>query len=125
MRTSSPFIGGLPPSRPFAYTGIALYEAVVPGIPANRSLSGQLTDMPAMPQTVPGLAYHWPACANAVLAAMTRNFFPNTADANKALINALEAEFNAIYKTEAGNEVFHRSEIWPGSSSVDFRLVKV
>jgi hypothetical protein len=49
MRTSSPFIGGLPPSRPFAYTGIALYEAVLPGMPSYRSLSGQLTDMPAMP----------------------------------------------------------------------------
>ena len=109
MRTSSPFIGGLPPSRPFAYTGIALYEAVLPGMPAYRSLSGQLTDMPAMPQTVPGFAYHWPACANAALAAMNRNFFPNTSDANKAAINALEEKLNAIYKTEAGNEVFQRS----------------
>src|SRR5688572_24473095 len=43
MRTSSPFIGGLPPSRPFAYTGIALYEAVVRGMPAYQSLCGQLT----------------------------------------------------------------------------------
>src|SRR5262245_26197126 len=41
MRTSSPFIGGLPPSRLFAYTGIALYEAVLPGMPAYRSLAGQ------------------------------------------------------------------------------------
>lgn len=109
MRTSSPFIGGLPPSRPFAYTGIALYEAVLPGMPAYRSLSGQLTDMPAMPKTVPGFAYHWPACANAALAAMNRNFFPNTSDANKAAINALEEKLNAIYKTEVGNEVFKRS----------------
>ena len=109
IRTSSPFIGGLPPSRPFAYTGIALYEAVVPGMPAYRSLSEQLTDMPAMPQTVPGSAYHWPTCANAALAAMNRNFFPNASDANKAAINALEEKLNAIYKTEVGNEVFQRS----------------
>jgi hypothetical protein len=109
MRTSSPFIGGLPPSRPFAYTGIALYEAVVPGMPAYQTLSGQLTDMPAMPETVPGFAYHWPACANAALAAMNRNFFPNTSDANKAAMEALENELNAVYKTEAGEEVFQRS----------------
>jgi hypothetical protein len=109
MRTSSPFIGGLPPSRPFAYTGIALYEAVLPGMPTYRSLCGQLTDMPAMPKTVPGIAYHWPACANAVLAAMNRNFFPNTSDANKASINVLEEKLNAIYKTEAANEVIQRS----------------
>jgi hypothetical protein len=99
MRTSSPFIGGLPPSRPFAYTGIALYEAVLPGMPGYQTLSGQLTDMPAMPKTVPGFAYHWPACANAALAAMSRSFFPNTSDANKAAMNALENEFNVVYRS--------------------------
>jgi hypothetical protein len=109
MRTSSPFIGGLPPSRLFAYTGIALYEAVVPGMPSYRSLSGQLTDMPGMPQTLRGFGYHWPACANAVLAAMTRNFFPNASDGDKRTINELEKKLNETYKTEAGAEVFERS----------------
>lgn len=109
IRTSSPFIGGLPPSRPFAYAGIALYEAVVPGMPAYRSLSGQLTDMPVMPKTVPGHAYHWAACANAALAAMNRNFFPNTSDANKAAVNTLENKLNAAYQLEADNATFQRS----------------
>ncbi|HEX6431354.1 MAG TPA: hypothetical protein VF008_26870, partial [Niastella sp.] len=109
MRTSSPFIGGLPPSRPFAYTGIALYEAVVPGMPAYQTLSAQLTDMPAMPETVRGFAYHWPACANAALAAMNRNFFPNASDPNKAAMDALENELNAVFRSEAGEKVFQRS----------------
>ncbi len=109
IRTSSPFIGGLPPSRPFAYAGIALYEAVVPGMPGYRSLSGQLTDMPVMPKTVPGHAYHWATCANAALAAINRNFFPNASDANKAAIDALEKELNAAYRSEADNATFQRS----------------
>ncbi|KIC91303.1 hypothetical protein OI18_22440 [Flavihumibacter solisilvae] len=109
MRTSSPFIGGLPPSRPFAYTGIALYEAVVPGMPAYISLYGQLTDMPAMPRTVPGLAYHWPTCANAALAAMNRDFFPNASEVNNAAMDSLENKLNVVYKMEAGEEVFQRS----------------
>jgi len=109
IRTSSPFIGGLPPSRPFAYTGIALYEAVLPGMPAYRTLCGQLTDMPQMPGTTPGSSYHWPACANAALAAMNRSFFPNTSDANKAAITALENKLNTLYETEAGEVVFQRS----------------
>ncbi|HEV8273466.1 MAG TPA: hypothetical protein VGQ04_19260, partial [Chitinophagaceae bacterium] len=37
-----------------AYCGIALYESVVPGMPAYQTLSGQLTDFPAMPSTEPG-----------------------------------------------------------------------
>src|SRR5436190_19274733 len=40
MRTSSPFIGGLPVSRIYGYTGVALYESVVPGMPAYQSLAG-------------------------------------------------------------------------------------
>jgi hypothetical protein len=109
MRTSSPFIGGLPPSRPFAYSGIALYEAIVPGMPDYQTLSGQLADMPTMPATARGVAYHWPTCANAALAAMTRSFFSSTSDANKTSVTALENEFNKMYKTEAGEEVFQRS----------------
>ena len=109
MRTSSPFIGGLPPSRPFAYTGIALYEAVLPGMPVYQSLCGQLTEMPAMPQTVKGATYHWAASANAALARMNRNFFPNASAESKAAMNTLEEKFNAIYKAEAGNEVVQRS----------------
>jgi hypothetical protein len=109
MRTSSPFIGGLPPSRLMAYTGIALYEAVVPGMPDYQTLCGQLTDMPAMPETVPEVVYHWPACANAALAAMNRRFFPTTSDANKAVMDALENELNTVYKKESGEEVFQRS----------------
>jgi hypothetical protein len=62
-------------AREFAYTGIALYESVVPGMPAYQSLSSQLNQMPQMPSTEPGMAYHWPACANAALASMNRFFF--------------------------------------------------
>src|SRR5262245_7748630 len=109
IRTSAPFIGGLPPSRPFAYAGIALYEAVVPGMPDYRSLSGQLALMPAMPKIVSGNSYHWPTCANAALAAINRNFFPNASDENKAAINALENELNAAYQSQTDNSTFRRS----------------
>src|ERR1051325_10687009 len=35
--------------RLYAYAGIALHEAVVPGIEGGKSLSGQVTDLPPMP----------------------------------------------------------------------------
>jgi len=93
-----------------AYSAIALYESVSPGMPAYQSLSGQLTDMPAMPETLPGFAYHWPTNANAALAAMTRNFLPNTSAANKASMDSLENALNSIYQTEVSdNDEFQRS----------------
>ena len=109
FRTNATPIGGLPPQRYYGYSAIALYESVVPGMPAYQTLSGQLTDMPAMPQTLPGYAYHWPSCGNAALAAMTRNFFPNTSVANKASIDSLENALNSVYQTDITVEEFQRS----------------
>lgn len=109
FRTNAKPIGGLPPQRYFAYSAIALYESVVPGMPSYQSLAGQLTDMPSMPQTTPGFAYHWPTCGNAALAAMTRDFFPTTSAANKAAIDSLENALNNAYKMEVSDDEFQRS----------------
>ena len=53
--------------------------------------------MPAMPQTLPGFAYHWPSNANAAIAAMTRNLFPTASAVNKASIDSLENALNNEY----------------------------
>ena len=92
-----------------AYCGIALYESVVPGMPAYQSLSGQLTDFPEMPSTEPGKAYHWAACANAALAEMNRRLFPATADANKTAMTNLENSWQASFATETDAVTLQRS----------------
>jgi hypothetical protein len=109
MQTSSPFIGGLPAFRPIAYTGVALYESVMPGMPAYQTLSGQLTDMPAMPQTTPGFAYHWPSSANAALADMNRKLFPTTSAANKTSMDSLENALNSAFDDDVSAAIFQRS----------------
>jgi PAP2 superfamily protein len=95
--------------RILAYSGIALYESVVNGMPAYQSLSGQLTDFPDMPLTEPGKAYHWAAAANAALAEETRYLFSATSAANKQKINKLESDLNAMYATEVEASVIDRS----------------
>jgi len=109
LLTTSRVAPGVKVNREFAYTGIALYESVVRGMPAYQSLSSQLNQMPEMPFTEPGMAYHWPACANATLAAMNRFFFPTTSMANKFSTDSLEAALNSQYQTEANAEEFQRS----------------
>ena len=95
--------------RILAYSGIALYESVVNGMPAYQSLSGQLTDFPTMPSTEPGKAYHWAAAANAALADMTRYLFSATSAANKQKINDLENQLKSAYATEVDGSVIDRS----------------
>ncbi len=109
--TANPF--GRHGHRYFAYCGIALYEAVLPGMPAYKSLTGQLTDMPAMPTTQPGKAYHWPTCANAALAYMNKHFFTasNVSPAVLISLDSLETALNNQYQTEINNaEIFQRSK---------------
>ena len=92
-----------------AYCGIALYESVVPGMPAYQTLHGQLTDFSVMPATEPGKAYHWAASANAALAYMNRKLFPTTAAANKTKMDSLENALQAIYSGEVDVETLQRS----------------
>jgi hypothetical protein len=107
---SPPASYGVNAGRWMAYCGVAVYEAVVPGMPAYQSLYGQLNDMPQMPQTEPGKAYHWPTCANATLAEMTRRLFTFTPATNDA-VQKLEDELNASYQTEIGDTaIFQRSK---------------
>lgn len=101
---------GVNAGRFMAYCGVAAYEAVAPGMPSYKSLYGQLNQMPKMPGTQPGKAYHWPTCANAALAEMTRKLFtfnPATMD----VVKKLEDSLNEKYKNEIGNtEIFERSK---------------
>lgn len=108
VQTGNPF--GFNPSRYLAYTGVALYESVVPGMPSYQTLHGQLTDMPAMPAIEPNEEYHWPTCANAALASMTQKFFsPVTAVYSEQAVVDLENEWNDKFRAEVGDAIFERS----------------
>lgn len=95
--------------RVLAYNGIALYESVVPGMPAYQSLTGQLTAFPAMPVTEHGKAYHWAASANAALAYMNRKLFPTTSAANKTAMDALENTLQIQFAAEVDATTLQRS----------------
>ena len=97
---AGPNIYGRNGHRYFCYSGIALYETVVGGMPSYQSLFGQLKDMPAMPATEPGKAYHWPAAANAALAFLTRNFFTAAPPSQRAAIDSLENALNQEYQAD-------------------------
>ncbi|MBD0394805.1 MAG: hypothetical protein ICV52_13390, partial [Microcoleus sp. C1-bin4] len=103
------FVNQASPDRYYAYVSIALYEAVVPGMPDYRSLSGQLNGMPQMPKTEKGLAYHWAASANAALATINKSLMYGITPAGKATIDSLEGALNARYQTEVDAVTFQRS----------------
>jgi hypothetical protein len=89
--------GFTPPvqSRAYAYMGIALYEALVGGMPDHRSVADQLSGVGELPQAN-GRAFHWPLVASSALAEVMRGLWggaTNSAAANVADLDALEARF--------------------------------
>ena len=105
-------VGGPSGMRFTAYTSIAAYESVVPGMPSYQSLSGQLTDMPAMPETQPGYAYYWPECLNAAMSYISKNLLPPVTKTSEqiAAINNFEAVLHNEFADQgASSELLDRS----------------
>lgn len=94
----------------WSYSSVALYEALVAGMPAYRSLQNQLNEMPVLPTVEKGKAYHWPTTANAVLAAMMRNFYKDSITASGVIaINELEQKWYEAAHQETDHLTFSRS----------------
>src|SRR6266446_6499827 len=98
-------------SRVYAYAGVALYEAVVGGMPAHTSLAGQLNGMPGMPKIagtlIAGTLYDWEATASAALATVapgsalwaladTRASFDRLAQAQQARLSREEVTTRSL-----------------------------
>lgn len=84
-------------ARALGYLGLTLYEAVVPGMPNNISLAGQLNDLISLPWAQPDEPLHWPTVANAAMATMMRMMFSNASAENKGRIDVLERSLPLKY----------------------------
>lgn len=82
-------------SRAIAYGTVSLYEALLPGMPGQRSLAGQLQGLQALPAQGANAAYHWPSVANAALAEIARLLFPGRTPERRVALETLEAIFEA------------------------------
>jgi hypothetical protein len=93
--------GFTPPvqARAYGYMGLALYEAVVGGMPDHRSVASQLNGIGPLPEAK-GIPYNWALVANAALAEVMRGLWgdkTNRAADNIAALNTLEAQLASQY----------------------------
>jgi hypothetical protein len=95
-------------SRAFAYSGLTLYEALVPGMPGYRTLAGQLKELNPAPEP-PEEVHHWPTVANAALASIVRRLFPTSPAERQADVDALERRLAREYRGAVPPGVFRRS----------------
>ena len=73
-------------SRIYAYTGVAAYEAALPGMVGYNSFVGQLTDLDDLPRTDPELVYDWPTV-------ITNTVYLSTDELLKRFIHGSESDF--------------------------------
>jgi PAP2 superfamily len=95
-------------ARAFGYAGVALYEAVVPGIAKRRSFAGVLNGLTHAPGPADS-AYHWPTVANSALATILRLLFPTTPSGNIAAIDELERRFAGEAQAALPPGIYKRS----------------
>ena len=93
-------------ARALGYSGVALYEAVAPGIAGSQSLAGQLSGLSALPQADAAQRYNWAVAANAAEASILKSLFGNATTAQRSTLDSLETALNQPY---AGGAEFDRS----------------
>lgn len=106
--------GYTPPvaSRAFAYTSIALYQTVWPGMQAKfNSLVGKLNEMPAMPYPDANelRKINWELAANASLAKILHLLFPTASATNLAKIDSIETYYNDLISPTVNQTVYTHS----------------
>ncbi|MHA4845251.1 vanadium-dependent haloperoxidase [Flavitalea antarctica] len=108
--SSIPFQPGGPVSaRTYACMGVALYEAVVPGMPKYQSIQSQLNELPVLPRPDLTKKYYYPACANAALSQMLDNITLNATPQQKGRIDSLENVFATSFQSTVPKDVLDRS----------------
>jgi hypothetical protein len=83
-------------SRHFAYTGIAAFQSLAPGLTGtDKKWPAKWNGLTGLPVAANANSYYYPANANAALAAINRSFFTNAKTEDKAAIDSLET---ALYQ---------------------------
>lgn len=96
-------------SRCLGYTGLTMYESVVPGFNTYQSLSDQLNAGLFLPKIDTTKEYVWPVSLNAAQAQILRKIYIQTADSNKLKIDSLELIIFKYYTSFHSKEAIERS----------------
>jgi len=97
ITVSTPLMAAPISARAYGYIGLALYEAVVHGIPERNSLVGVLPHLPNLPEPQPAELYHWPTVANHAMCLVIDSMFFNMNPADRTALYALRDAFDQQY----------------------------
>jgi hypothetical protein len=97
-------------ARAFAYTGVAVWEAVASGDPGLVTLAGQLNGLDPLPARDPGATFDEAVILQAALARAAHGFFGNTGPTGQRAMTALGTRLAARAAEGVDPETVARSE---------------
>ncbi|MEO5906614.1 MAG: phosphatase PAP2 family protein, partial [Saprospiraceae bacterium] len=103
--------GFTPPvaARAFGYTGLALYESIVPGILTHTSTQGIIYGLTDVTLPDAGADYHWPTVANNALATILDSLFRIMTPENKFSLDSIRSAYNVEFENFLSPEDFFDS----------------
>ncbi|TDH24662.1 phosphatase PAP2 family protein [Segetibacter sp. 3557_3] len=96
-------------ARPFAYSGIAAFESLKPGLNNSYRWSDRWNGLTGIPVEDKAKNYFLPANVNAALAEVNKALFPSATATDKAAIDSLENALAAEYRSTQTAEVIEHS----------------
>jgi hypothetical protein len=100
-------------SRIYGYTGVLMYEAVLPGMPDRKSMVGQLNGLEELPRPDPALEYDWLSVLDeAVYQGINYHLERNITGEVRTLNNMLNAQLDARRAAGVSEEVIERSRAY-------------
>ncbi|HTE33010.1 MAG TPA: vanadium-dependent haloperoxidase [Chryseolinea sp.] len=117
MIKTTPGFGPGPAGRSFAYSGLAMYESIVPGMPSYQSFLLQIAPITSPPPFDRDKKYFWPASVNASMKTILTGFFTGgsiasgISAANKFSIDSLDAVYRNKFASQAPQDELSRSSI--------------
>jgi len=97
-------------ARALGYTGLALYESVVHGMPNHQSAVGLLAGFQSITQPLLGVNYHWPTVANNALATIIDSLWGNCSQANIDSLHQICAAYNVLFSGQIAVAEFQASK---------------
>lgn len=99
-------------SRHFAYSGVAVYESLRPGLNGNKEWQNKWNGLTGLPAFGHWKNYYLPANANAALAMINRHMFPGANAADKAAIDSLESALKNEFLSTQTAAIISNSEFF-------------
>ncbi|WP_282048941.1 phosphatase PAP2 family protein [Maribacter aquivivus] len=99
-------------SRAFGYTGLAMYEAIVPGFSDYKSMSGQLKGLDKLPIADDSKEYNWVLALNAGQSEILKNIYVQTSEENIQKIDSLEQVIFTQFQDGVNEETVSRSVVF-------------